>query len=246
MDKKYWDEVALVHDEKIFDVFSNDKAKVIQKNIIRFASRSKSAMDLGCAIGNWLPLLSKNFGKVLALDISQHYLDLAQKKNKGLKNVTYIHQDLSDKKKALPKADFVVCINTLLTPNAVDRNAAYNTVIKAVKKNGYLVLVVPALESALYSEHILDVWDAKDNEKRKKKVKPEPKRGNPFEGTMELDGTPTKHYLREELRFMLEQSGFEVEELCKVKYTWNTEFNNPPAWLKAPFPWDWLVVAKKK
>ena len=134
MNKKYWDEVALVHDEKIFDVFSNDKAKVIQANIIRFASRSKSVMDLGCAIGNWLPLLSANFKKVYALDISKHYLDLAKEKNKHLRNVEYVHQDLSNTKKGLPKTDFVVCINTLLTPHTKNRTAAYNTVINSIKK----------------------------------------------------------------------------------------------------------------
>ncbi len=246
MDRKYWEDVALVHDEKIFDVFSNDAEQVIHKNIIKYSSRKKTAMDLGCAIGNWLPMLSAHFKKVYAVDISKHYIDLAKKKNKQLPNIEYIHVDLAKASKAITTtADVVVCINTLLTPNAQSRNAAYETVIKAVAKKGYLVLVVPALESALYSEFILDLWDAKDKAAGKKADKVA-KEGNPFDGTMHLDGTPTKHYLKEELHFMLQQSGFEIVETKKVKYTWKTEFTNPPAWLKAPFPWDWLVVAKRK
>jgi len=108
-----------------------------------------------------------------------------------------------------------------------------------------LVLVVPSLESALYSEHVLDYWDETDR-KMGKKVPKEKKQGNPFEGTMLLDTTPTKHYLKEELHFMLQNSGFEIEEVNKIEYTWATEFTNPPKWLKAPYPWDWLVVAKRK
>ncbi len=244
MNKKYWDEVSLKHDEKIFDVFSNDKEKVIQSAIRKYASKKKSAMDLGCAIGNWLPLLSSSFKKVYAVDIAKHYIDEAKRRNKAFTNIEYIHQDLSKKSSSLPVSDCVVCINTLLTPNEANRNATYNTVIKLVAKGGYLVLVVPSLESALYSEYILDQWDLRDK-KAGKKVTKEQKVGDPFSGTIFLDGTPTKHHLKEELRFMLQDSGFKILQTDKVKYTWKTEFTNPPKWLKAPYPWDWLVVAKK-
>ena len=108
------------------------------------------------------------------------------------------------------------------------------------------MLVVPALESALYSEYILDEWDLRDKKAGKKVSKQKKKDGDPFNGTIYLDGTPTKHYLKEELYFMLQSSGFEVLQADKVQYTWSTEFNSPPKWLSAPYPWDWLIVAKKK
>jgi hypothetical protein len=47
MNKKYWDEVSQKHDEKIFDVFSNDADKVIESNIIKYSSPDKTVMDLG-------------------------------------------------------------------------------------------------------------------------------------------------------------------------------------------------------
>jgi hypothetical protein len=31
----------------------------------------------------------------------------------------------------------------------------------------------------------------------------------------------------------------------KLEYGWKTEFSHPPRWMKAPFPWDWLVTARK-
>src|ERR1043165_7930219 len=245
MNRKYWEDVALVHDEKIFDVFSHDAEGVIKKNILKYASRHKTAMDLGCAIGNWLPTLSGAFKTVYAVDISKHYIDLAKKKNAHLPNIEYLHADLAHGNKIKVKADMVVCINTLLTPNEKDRTASYETVINYVKPKGYLVLVVPSLESALYSEYVLDQWDAHDRKAGKKVTKTQ-KEGDPFSGTILLDGTPTKHYLREELCFMLQQSGFEIEETNKVKYQWDTEFTNPPKCLTGPYPWDWLVVARKK
>lgn len=246
MNKKYWDEVSLKHDEKIFDVFSNDKEKVIQKAIVKYASGKKTALDLGCAIGNWLPLLASNFKKVYAVDIARTYIEKAKERNARFSNIEYVHHDLAKKNSKLPVADMVVCINALLTPDKADRDSIYHTVINLVNKGGYLVLVVPSLESALYSEYMLDQWDLRDKKAGKKVSSPKVKDGNPFNGTIFLDGTPTKHHLKEELRFMLQQSGFEVLQTEKVKYTWHTEFHNPPAWMKAPYPWDWLVVAKKK
>jgi 2-polyprenyl-3-methyl-5-hydroxy-6-metoxy-1,4-benzoquinol methylase len=244
MDKKYWDEVALEHDEKIFDVFSNDLEKTIQSSIKKYSSREKSVMDLGCAIGNWLPLLSSSFKKVYAIDISEHYIDMAKEKNSHLDNVEYIHADLSRDGKDVPVSDNVVCINTLLTSNSKNRKASYETVVNKVAKNGHLFLVVPSLESALYSEYILDCWDLKDKGEGKRITKSE-KVGDPFGGIIELDGTPTKHYLKEELVFLLQNSGFKILQTDKVEYRWETEFNEPPAWLKSPLPWDWLVVAKR-
>ncbi len=246
MNKKYWDEVSLKHDEKIFDVFSNDKQEVIQNAIRQHSSKDKTVMDLGCAIGNWLPLLSSNFKRVYAVDIAKTYIEKAKKRNARFNNIEYIHQDLVKGSNKLPVSDFVVCINTLLTPNKNDRDLTYNTIIKLVRKGGHLVLVVPALESALFSEYMLDQWDARDKKAGKKVSSPKQKAGNPFNGTILLDGTPTKHHLKEELQFMLLQSGFDVLQTSKVEYTWKTEFHNPPAWMKAPYPWDWLVVAQKK
>ena len=132
MDKKYWDEVSLKHDEKIFDVFSNDKEQIIQSAIRKYASKKKTVMDLGCAIGNWLPLLASSFKKVYAIDIAEHYIDRAKERNKQFPNIEYIHADFSNKNKALPASDFVVCINTLLTPNNANRNSSYNIVVNLV------------------------------------------------------------------------------------------------------------------
>jgi SAM-dependent methyltransferase len=190
-------------------------------------------------------VLSAAYKKVYAIDISKHYIDLAKEKNKHLSNVEYIHADLSHENETLPACDTIVCINTLLTPNSKNRNSSYNTVINLVRKGGHLILVVPSLESALYSEHIVNFWDSKDKEAGLKTARRPKQPGDPFQGIVELDGTPTKHYLKEELYFMLQNSGFEVLQAEKVQYTWQTEFNDPPRWLKSPYPWDWLVVAKK-
>ncbi|HEU4576430.1 MAG TPA: hypothetical protein VFS36_15615, partial [Chitinophagaceae bacterium] len=76
MDRKYWEEIAGTYNEEIFDVLRNDKAGVIVQAIEQFASPDKTAMDIGCAVGKWLPLLATNFKFVIAADISANNLDI--------------------------------------------------------------------------------------------------------------------------------------------------------------------------
>lgn len=243
MDKKYWDDIVPQHKEKIFDVFDNDRKGVIVSHIRKYAKPEQSALDLGCAIGKWLPGLSAVSKKVYAVDIAQSYLDLAKQKNGSLKNIEYIQADLSKPKNKIPKCDLALCVNTLLTDHEKRRQAIFQTVVNTVKKNGFLVLVVPSLESALLSKFMLKQWDILDKvpvEKFSAQSKE-----NAFSGVIELDGTPTKHFLREEIMFELQRVGFEIKETEKVEYTWASEFNDPPKWMNAPFPWDWMVVGQK-
>ena len=62
---------------------------------------------------------------------------------------------------------------------------------------------------------------------------------------MPIDGVPTKHWLREELQVALRAAGFVVESVDKVEYGWDTEFPDPPRWMKDPWPWDWAVAARR-
>ena len=64
-------------------------------------------------------------------------------------------------------------------------------------------------------------------------------------GNADIDEVPHKHYLKEELQLLLANEGFGAEDFQKIEYDWDTEFINPPKWLKDPKPWDWMVVARK-
>lgn len=65
------------------------------------------------------------------------------------------------------------------------------------------------------------------------------------QGNVEIDNIPTKHYLKEELQYLLKNEGFRIIKTEKIEYDWKTEFNNPPRWLNDPYPWDWMVLAQK-
>src|SRR5688572_12586413 len=147
MKRSYWEKIAPSYNDEIFDVLHNDKKALIRSVIKKHASKNKTVVDIGCAIGKWLPLLSPLFKKVYAVDISAKNLEIAQYLHPDLKNVEYIRADMSGKKTKAPPCDFGICINAILTPSLRDRNIFFRSLSGCIKKGGRIVISIPSLES---------------------------------------------------------------------------------------------------
>jgi len=48
------------------------------------------------------------------------------------------------------------------------------------------------------------------------------------------------------MQVVLDELGFDVTSCDKIEYDWETEFDDPPAWMRRPGPWDWLFVARRR
>jgi len=251
MKKSYWDNLAPNFEESVFNVFKHDRSKLITNTIQTFGNKQKKVADLGCGVGSFLPVMAEVFGQVYAIDISPKCLQRAAERCETYANIEYINLDLSSEKIKLPKYDFGLSVNALLSPSLDGRIRFIEVSLKNLKKGGYFLLVVPALESVLLANQRLIEWNIKDGQSAQyaqrsvlasndghtnKKV---------CVGTVELDGVETKHYLKEEIVLMLEKRKMEIVQIKKIEYSWNTEFNDPPKWMGAPYPWDWFVLAKK-
>jgi ubiquinone/menaquinone biosynthesis C-methylase UbiE len=248
MEKSYWEKIAPIYETEIFDVLKNDKQGYIVKAIESFASKKKSIIDIGCAVGKWLPVLSPIFKQVHAIDISSKNLAIAEKKYTALNNISYERVDMSAKTLASTAFDAAICINAILTSDLKKRNLFFQHMASFLKPKADLVLVVPSLESKLFS-HIIankyNVDDAKDDKA------PTGKRAIDQirfikDGVTDIDDVPTKHFLKEELELLLDLEGFTIKTIQKIEYEWTTEFHEAPNWLKNPKPWDWMLHAKKK
>ncbi len=248
MKRSYWEKIAPSYSDEIFDVLHNDKKSLIRAVIKQYASKSKTVIDIGCAIGKWLPVLSPIFKKVYALDISAKNLEIAKQLYPQYKNVDYIRADMSGKKTKVPACDFGICINAILTPDKKDRDIFFASLSACVKKGGRIVITIPSLESFLLTHIVQQHWKIDRHlfpatKKAKEAIR---KWNNILQGNADIDAVPHKHYLKEELQLLLSKAGFAAEEFQKIEYDWTTEFHKPPAWLKEPKPWDWMVVARKR
>ena len=253
MNRTYWEKIAPSYAEEIFDVLHNDKKALIRSVIKKYASKKKTVIDIGCAIGKWLPVLSPAFKKVIAVDISAKNLEIAKQLYPQYKNVKYLRADMSGKKASTdsyrgPQCDFGICINAILTPSLKDRTVFFQSLSACLKKGGRVVITIPSLESWLLTSIIQQQFNID------KSLFPATKNANEAikkwnnirQGNADIDDVPHKHYLKEELKLLLANEGFIAEEFQKIEYNWDTEFIKPPKWLKEPKPWDWMVVAKKK
>jgi 2-polyprenyl-3-methyl-5-hydroxy-6-metoxy-1,4-benzoquinol methylase len=248
MERKYWEKIAPAYNDEIFDVLGNDKKALIRSAIESIASPSKTILDAGCAVGKWIPVLSPLFKKLVAVDISSKNLAIAAKNYDTYTNVEYLEADLSSGKTMLPECDEAICINAILTDSLKKRTVFFHNLSSCIKKNGHLILVVPSLESWLLTRIVQHQWkiDKKLFDEKLSGKEAKKRYRNIQQGNTEIDNVATKHYLREELLFLLSHEGFVVKESKKIEYNWHTEFIKPPEWLDEPAPWDWLVIAKKK
>lgn len=247
MDRNYWERIAPNYSEEIFDVLKNDTSGKIVGAIEEVASKEATVTDIGCAIGKWIPLLATAFKYVVATDISAINLDIAKEKCKDYPNVEYQRMDMSAYTLTVTPCDVAVCINAILTDNLKKRINFFQSLNICLNQGGTLILVVPSLESKLYTNIIAHRWNVDDDHKEKIESveKAYALAKNIKQGVTDIDNVPTKHYLKEELELLLKLDGFTVDRVEKINYTWKTEFNNPPKWLEEPHPWDWLCVARK-
>ncbi|MBK6369321.1 MAG: class I SAM-dependent methyltransferase [Flavobacteriales bacterium] len=246
MNEKDWDQVAGTFEEEIFNVPANDTKGHIASWVDRLAVPDAVATDLGCGVGRTLPMLAERFGKVYAVDVSSQCLEVAAKACGNHSNISYVHVDLSTDRKSYPATDVVLCINTLLNASLEVREPLIDRTCRSVKRGGHLLLVVPSLNSALLTAFRHLQWNLKEGMDPRTAQKEAALNSKGLEhGIVHIDDVPTKHYLREELEATLMDRGFAVEAIEKLEYPWTTEFDAPPTWMKAPFPWDWFVAAKR-
>lgn len=253
MDRSYWDRLAPTYDQKILSSFDADLSGIIGGRLDALGGSRKAVLDLGCGVGKYLRPLSERFGRVLGVDYSEELLKIAERDHGHLKNVELRRLDASEGR-AVPgmRADVVVCANVLIMADGDLREAILRAAKRSMARDGRLILVVPSLESALLAHRRLVQWYERDGSDDPETDAEEDgfapsKRAcrDLLRGVVRIDGVPTKHYLAEELSLTLRRRGLKVLHLDKVSYGWDSEFRDAPRWMLEPFPWDWMVVARR-
>ncbi len=247
MNEKFWDSVADTYEAEIFNTLRSDSKGTIRSHIRKFSSKTAAACDFGCGTGRYLPILAKRFKHVYAVDFSSKLLDQAQQACGNLDNVSFFKSDLTSRQLKLSNVSFALSINVLIMPSRELRQRILATCYRQLTQGGYLLVVVPSLESKLYANSRSLEWNDRSRGKHESLILLENKDKKILmeSGLIKLDGVPTKHYLEEELVVTFRTVGFDVKSIVKVEYPWTIEFPRPPKWMKDPYPWDWLLLCQK-
>lgn len=247
-EEQHWNNIAKNYNDEIFDVFASDKRKLLRTYFQKHAQPTGTAIDFGCGNGKAFQHLSPLFKKVIAVDISRELLNQAM--TRPFKNISFLQRDLAEPKAKLPKAEFVFSCNVIMLPEIEKNYCMLANIHRALKPGGRALLVVPSTESILFAGWRMIDWYKRENI--------EPRKIDPTEfayfnghkldllqGLFYIDGVATKHYAQPELEVILKNSKLKLTALEKIEYSWQTEFASPPAWMKGPYPWDWLVECVK-
>ncbi len=250
MNRAYWEDLADTYDDQIFSVLRRDREQRLARLIEECGDRAKTAADLGCGPGQITPLLATYFGKVHACDLSEGLLDRARAACAAFDNIHYHHLDLArGGRTPFPAADLVLCVNVIITAELALRERLWERVTGLVAPGGTLVLVLPSHESALYTNFRRLDWHLRSGLQAEEAISHSLTRQGSVsqleQGVRGIEGVATKHYLEEEITVQLQDRSLRVEEIAKLPYDWNIEFADPPEWMGAPHPWNWLVVARR-
>ena len=247
--EKHWNKIGASYNQQIFDVFASDKKKILPKFLKKQRNPKATAIDFGCGNGKAFPLLAPLFKELIAADISEELLN--QAKATRYKNVKFLQADLAKPNVSLPSVDFIFSCNVIMLPEPQRNYQMLTNIHQSLKPGGNALLIVPSTESILFAGWRLIDWYRREGVAPKDIDASELSyftggKHEIVQGIFYIDGVATKHYSREELEVIVSQSGLTVTSIEKIEYDWSTEFDEPPAWMKEPLPWDWLVVCGKE
>jgi len=248
-DALHWNSIADNYDKEIFNVFKSDKKRKLKKYVMKYANKKNTAIDFGCGVGKALPLLSPLFKEIIGIDVSKKCIAIA--KSSPYKNVSFKEADLAAKKIDVPTVDFAFCCNVAMSDDISRNQRIINNVLSALNKGGIAVFVLPSMESVTHSAMSLINWYQKEgvgmseipSDEFNHFISRTPKQVH--EGIVNIDNVPTKHYLFTELYAQFNTGNFSMQLLDRLEYGWDTEFESPPTWMQAPYPWDWVVEVKR-
>lgn len=247
--EKHWNTIASSYEDEIFDVFKSDKRKILPVYFKKHANARHRAIDFGCGVGKAFPYLSPLFKEILAVDISEQCLAISKKL--PYSNISFQQMDLSEGNFKSSPAEFAFCCNVIMLPEVDKNERMISNIQQSLKKDGTALIVIPSLESIFYASWRLiqmykkngtstaDIPATEFDYFKATKI-------DLIQGIMHINGVPTKHYSQPELEVLFSEAGFTITAIEKIEYSWNTELESPPAWMKEPYPWDWLVECEKR
>lgn len=249
MDERYWDTMAARFEGGVLEIAAVDQERVLTEEIQRLRWAGRTAADLGCGPGSLLPELAEAFVHVEAVDYSKELLEMARLRH-ARPNIRFQQRDLIEGHLGGLQVDVAFCVNVLLVPKRKKLVRIAETVHDAVKPGGYAVFVTPSFESVLHVHESLIRCRRREGkpsgETAAKAEKILRKAVYSFsEGIVDISGVLTKHWTQTDLLGLLEDTGFSIERVRKIPFSWEEEIDGAPAWLDDRLPWDWLVVVRR-
>ncbi len=214
-------------------------------------SSSLSVIDIGCGVGNLLPILAARFKRVVGIDFSPKMIKLARKKVTDVGHVELLVRDARDLSEFHSQFDVAIAINSIVLPTVRDSTQVIDQCFAVLKRGGMFFGIFPSMEQVLYRAMLVhesaslegkkevDAWGSA--QEHLDLYSPDFMRG-----TVGYVDCRQKHYYLFELEHRLRKAGFVEVTIRKVRYPWEILEDPDVLHLKDyKGMWDWFVCARK-
>jgi len=252
MKQSDWDKISdEYYDQIISPIKDFSGTNPFLEDLRNIHGKTKTVIDLGCGIGEIIPLLSEQFKAVTAIDYSNSMIEKALKRNKNLENVTLQVADMKDLKNYHSQFDFAVSVNSILASSFKTLDKIIDEVYAILKPGGNLLAIIPAMESYLYQAMLImdnEMKNGKTPSLARKKASQliKPDEHDFLQGMIEFGGEKQKAQYRFEVLYRFKKVGFTNLTIDKVSYSWNAWKKAGQAYFpKEDPPWDWYLRCQK-
>jgi SAM-dependent methyltransferase len=247
---EHWSRVAGAYETEFVDPYLPEVDNPLPKALKRLAGDgSATAADLGCGVGPLLPQLAQRFNHVLAVDFADGMLARARSRCVGLKNVEFLRLELTDLAALAGRVDVAVAVNSLVLPDVGDLDKALAQIHAALRPDGHLLGIVPAMDAVHYFTMLL-VDRARQAgmptaQARKNAAHHAEHALYDFAfGEFRFRGIEQHFWQPFEVKYRLRQAGFRGVRLKKVRLAWH-QFGCARDLGDRPPPWDWFFQARR-
>jgi SAM-dependent methyltransferase len=231
MTRKIWNHLAKDFEAVVCDVTTSSGPQLAELVKRTRPHRSKTLVDAGCGIGSFAKRFGRHYGRIVAFDFAGKMVDRARERCDALPNVAWSTLGLEDAATRIGTVgDLVVCLNVITATDADLRRRQWTSLAGITQAGGYVIVVVPALESACRVAKFAD----EDNRIH----------DSDFDAGIVYRGQyQQKHYSRDELRTTIDGENLRVLALKRIHYPWSDDGVDDPG--RTP-PWSWVALARKR
>jgi SAM-dependent methyltransferase len=247
---RHWSRHAARYDDLFLDPFRPGVVNPLLDALDAVQNpESKSVIDLGCGTGPLLPLLTRRFGAVTALDFAPAMIDRARKRlGEAAGHVTFETRPMHQLGDFAGKFDVAVAINSLVMPDVRAIDETLRAVHAALKPGGLLLAIVPAMDAIRY--HTMLLWDQAldqgrepESAERLAAVRGEHAYYDFAFGRFLFQGLRQKFWESFEIEYRLRKAGFSDVALDRVLYPWDDDQIGGAEFADQPKSWDWSFAA---
>ena len=248
----FWSQAASYYEKEFVDPYDPmGRGNPIKRILRRLADpASKVVADLGCGIGPLLPLLSRRYRTVYAVDFADGMLDRARATVSDRANIQFVRANFTDLQGIVEPVDVAVAVNSLVMPDIGVQEKVLGEMFAALKPGGHLLGILPAMDAVHYQTMLLV------DRAREKGLPLDAARKNAAHqndhplydfafGQFRFQGLEQHFWQPFEIPHRLGRAGFRLLRRKKVHLAW-TQFAGHRDLHDQPPPWDWFFLAVKE